>query len=94
MSELPENTLNAVTKGREGFDYHEDGTFAGASGPDAVNLYRLHAIRSALSFEIKTGMKMSRVSALKAANQMLGTKYTRKQRALDHVESLLESAGE
>jgi hypothetical protein len=94
MSELPERTLNAVTKGREGFSYDENGEFRGATGPDAVHLFRLKMIKSSLEFEIKTGMKMSRVSALKAANADLGTNYKRKQQALNHITSLLESAGE
>jgi hypothetical protein len=91
---LPERTLNAVTKGREGFDYDDEGNFRGATGPAAVGLFRLKMIKSSLEFEIKTGMKMSRVSALKAANADLGTNYRRKQQALDHITSLLESAGE
>jgi hypothetical protein len=94
MSELPERTLEAVTKGREGFEYHEDGSFAIASGPAAVGLIRLKMIKTTLEFEIKTGMKMSRVSALKAANADLGTNYRTKKQALAHITSLLKSAGE
>lgn len=91
---LPEETLEAVTTGRKGFSYREDGSFASADGYPAVHLFRLKVIQNSLAFEIKTGMKMSRVSALAAANRALGTNYKRKQKALDHMNSLLESAGE
>lgn len=89
---LPESTITAVTKGREGFEYTEEGDFRGAYGEAAVNLYRLAVIQQSLAFEIKTGMKMTRVSALKAANAALGTTYRRKQAALDHLNTLLEVA--
>jgi hypothetical protein len=88
MSDLPEHTLDALTKGPEGFTTTEHGTVF-IDGPDAVHLFRLGVIRSSLRFEINTGMKMTRVSALKAANAALGTKYRRKQQALDHLDSLL-----
>lgn len=90
MAELPEHTLNALTKGPDNIEVTETGTVF-YDGEDAVHLYRLSVIRSSLAFEIKTGMKMSRVSALKAANAALGTKYRRKQQALDHLDGLLTS---
>jgi hypothetical protein len=61
-----------------------------ASGPAAVHLVRLITIRSALNFEVNTGMKMSRVSALKAANAALGTNYKRKAQALAAIDAILE----
>ena len=92
---LPETTLSAVTKGREGFDYDQDGNFQGAGGKDGVNLFILHSLVSYLRLEIKTGMKMTaNASTLRKANEMLGTNYKRKQQALDHLEALLVSAGE
>jgi len=90
---LPEKTLDAVTKGREGFDYAPDGSFMGASGKEAVNLYTLIMLHSYLGLEIKTKMKF-RVSLLAKANEVLGTNYKRKQQALDHLESVLRAAGE
>jgi hypothetical protein len=89
MTQIPDRTVDALTKGPEGLTDH-DGMIM-AAGPDAVHLVRLVAIRSALAFEIETGMKMTRVSALAAANAALGTKYRRKQQALDHLEGLLST---
>ena len=92
---LPETTLSAVTKGREGFDYDQEGNFRGAGGQDGMNLFILHSLVSYLRLEIKTGMKMTaNASTLRKANEMLGTNYKRKQQALDHLEALLVSAGE
>lgn len=86
MSDLPERTLAAVTKGHEKIMATPGGFFMVEEG---VDLYRLIVIRRALKFEIETGMKMTRPSALKAANQALGTNYRHKQQALDHLDSLL-----
>ena len=89
---LPERTLDALTKGREGFVFDEDGEFRGADGHAAVDLFALVLCRNALEFEVRTGMKMSRHSSLAAANRMLGTKHRTKRKALDHLTSLLEAA--
>jgi hypothetical protein len=89
---IPDRTLDALTEGRRGFVFNEDGTWAGADGRAAVDLYRLLVIQSALKFEIKTGMKMSRHSALKAANSVLGASHRRKQAALDHLTAVLDAA--
>jgi hypothetical protein len=92
---LPNETLDAVTKGREGFNYTEDGEFQGASGREAVDLFILHSLVSYLRLEIKTGMKMTaRASTLAKANEVLGTNYKRKDKALAHLEQVLELAGE
>jgi hypothetical protein len=92
---LPNETLDAVTKGREGFDYDTEGNFTGAGGTDAMNLLRLHTLYSTLKLEVKTGMNWSsRFSTLAVANQMLGTNYKRKAKALEHVEAVLVMAGE
>jgi hypothetical protein len=88
MADLPERTLDAVTKGHEQIEALPGGGWM-ATG-EGVDLFRLVAIRSALRFEVKTGMKMTRQSALKAANAALGTTYRRKQQALDHLDSLLD----
>ena len=45
--------------------------------------------------EVKTGMKMSsRYSTLSVANEVLGTNYKRKAKALEHLEAVLVMAGE
>ena len=85
--DLPERTLDALTKGHEKIEPLSGGGWI--AGEEGVDLFRLIAIRSALGFEIRTGMKMTRQSALKAANQALGTNYRRKQQAYDHLDSLL-----
>ena len=85
---LPQKTQDALDHGREGMTAHESGMFS-ADGPEAVQLFRLLTIRNALEFEIRTGMKMSRISALAAANDALGTNYRRKQKALDHMNDIL-----
>jgi len=91
---VPKETQDALEHGREGFTYREDGEFAGATGSSAVGLYRLKVIQNALAFEIKTGIKMTRASTLKAANQSLGTNFKRKQHALDAINALLAEYGE
>jgi hypothetical protein len=92
---LPTETLDALTKGREGFSYDEEGNFRGAGGREAVDLLILHSLVSYLRLEIKTGMKMTaKASTLRKANEMLGTNYKRKQQALDHLEAVLSMAGE
>lgn len=92
---LPNETLDAVTKGREGFDYDTEGNFTGAGGTDAMNLLRLHTLYNTLKLEVKTGMNWSsRFSTLAVANEMLGTNYKRKAKALEHVEAVLVMAGE
>lgn len=90
-AEIPERTKAALDHGREKFSYYEDGSFAGADGPEGVDLFRLHVIRQALAFEVKhPGMKMTRMSALKAANEVMGTTYRTKKKALDAIELLLQ----
>jgi hypothetical protein len=85
---LPQKTQDALDHGREGMTAHESGMFS-ADGPDAVQMVRLFTIRSALDFEVRTGMKMTRVSALAAANDALGTNYKRKATALKAMNELL-----
>jgi len=92
---IPNDTLDALTKGRSGFKYYEDGQLMSASGDEAVNLFVLHSLVAYLKLEIKTGMKMTaKASTLAKANQMLGTNYKRKQQALSHLEAVLVMAGE
>ena len=92
---IPNDTLDALTKGRSGFKYYEDGQLMSASGEEAVNLFVLHSLVAYLKLEIKTGMKMTaKASTLRKANEILGTNYNRKQKALDHLEAVLTIAGE
>lgn len=92
---LPTETLDALTNGRKGFSYDEEGNFQAAGGREAVDLFILHSLVSYLRLEIKTGMKMTaKASTLRKANQVLGTNYKRKQQALDHLEAVLSMAGE
>lgn len=92
---LPNETLDAVTAGRKGFEYGKDGDLQGVSGEQGINLLRLHYLYSSMKLELKTGMKISgKVNTLKVANQMLGTNYKRKQQAFDHLEAVLQMAGE
>ena len=92
---LPSETLNALTNGRDGFQYAEDGHAHTIGGEDGINLLRLHMAYSCLKLEVKTGMKYSsRFSTLSVVNEMLGTNYKRKAPALAHIEQVLELAGE
>jgi hypothetical protein len=92
---LPQDTLDALSNGRRGFNYTEDGKFQGASGREAVDLFVLHSLVSYLRLEIKTGMRMTaRASTLAKANEVLGTNYKRKDKALAHLEQVLILAGE
>jgi hypothetical protein len=86
---LPEQTLEALTNGHKNMDFNENGEMTSAYG-SGVDLYVLISLVSWIKLELKTGMKMTRHgSTLKKANQVLGTKYKRKQQALDHLEALL-----
>lgn len=92
---LPNETLDAVTEGRKGFEYGEEGNLQSVSGEQGINLLRLHYLYSSLKLELKTGMKISgKVNTLKVANQMLGTNYKRKQQAFEHLKAVLQMAGE
>jgi hypothetical protein len=85
---LPQNTQNALANGADGIEVAETGSIM-AVGHDAVNLYRLVAIKHALGFELRTGMKMSRVSALAAAREATGENFRNKQQAYDFLNTLL-----
>jgi hypothetical protein len=92
---LPTRTLDALTEGREGFDYDTEGNFTGCGGEKSIDLLRLHMLYSSMQLELKTGMKISRnVNTLRVANQLLGTNYKRKAQALAHLESVMAIAGE
>lgn len=59
--------------------------------PEGINMYRLLTIAHSLAFEAKTGMKMSRISALKVARQEGYTKSNRKPAALRDVIAVIQS---
>lgn len=87
---IPDKTLTALTEGPNHVHAGEGATVF-AEGP-GVDLFRLIVIRQSLEFEVKTGMRMTRVSALKAANEVLGTSYRSKAKALDHLNAVMEAA--
>lgn len=58
--------------------------------PDGIYMYRLLSIAHSLAFEIKTGMKMSRISALKVAKADGLTKASRKPAALRDVVAAIQ----
>lgn len=59
--------------------------------PEGINMYRLLTIAHALAFEAKTGMKMTRISALKVARSEGYTKSNRKPAALRDVLSVIQA---
>lgn len=61
-------------------------------GPEAVNAFRLISLRSALKFEAKTGMKMSRAALLPICKQYGITKGTKKG-AYNELNRLMVEAG-
>lgn len=92
---IPTRTLDALTEGREGFNYDAEGNFTGCGGEKSIDLLRLHTLYSSMSLELKTGMKISRgINTLKIANELLGTNWKRKAQAFAHLESILTLAGE
>lgn len=93
MSNLPKSTVDALTNGPANISATPSGATV-FDGPDAVMLYRLMAIRSALRIEVNTGLKMSRGSMLQAANAAMGTNYKTKAKALAAMEALLERPSE
>lgn len=57
--------------------------------PEGIAFARFLAVRSALSLEVRTGMKMSRGrSILSIANEMMGTTFRRKADALAHMDAV------
>ncbi len=61
--------------------------------PEGVAFARVLAIRSGLAIETHTGLKNSRFSMLKLANQEMGTKHRTKQAALDDLNARLAEVG-
>lgn len=55
------------------------------SGPDGVGLFRLITLHSALKLQARTGMKMSRVSAVACAKR-LGYKGRTAKALLEDIE--------
>jgi hypothetical protein len=68
---------------------HDSGSIV-FQGSNATNLYRLMVLQKALTLEIRTGMKMTRGSALAAANRAMGTNYRRKVQAADALTDVIE----
>jgi hypothetical protein len=60
-------------------------------GPEAVQLFRLITLRSALKLELATGMRMSRhQTALAVAKTITGLKTNKREAHITAVESLIE----
>lgn len=58
--------------------------------PEGIAAFRLATIIRALEFEVQTGMKMSRVSALAAAKRDYGIKARTKQAAIVELRAIQE----
>lgn len=58
--------------------------------PEGITAFRYVTMKHALDFEIRTGMKMTRISALKALNETFGTSFKRKQQALDFITGVVD----
>ena len=60
------------------------------TGKNNIELFRLKMIISGLEFEIKTGMKMSRISARDAAKQTLGLNSKSRVRNIELYYGMIE----
>jgi len=75
-----------------GIEVTESGSIM-ATGEQGVNTYRLIALRSALSFEARTGMKMSRQSVMKAAKAECGSKKNTKAGVYADLDAYMVALG-
>lgn len=57
--------------------------------PEGIAFARLLALRSAVKFEVDTGMRMIRGSVVKITNATCGTTFRTKRQCLDHLNGLL-----
>lgn len=72
---------------------HHAGGSVSFVGYEAVDVFRLATLISALGFELKTGMKMSRhMSALAAAKRITGLKTNDRAKHIERAKILLENA--
>jgi hypothetical protein len=60
------------------------------TGKNNIELFRLKMIISGLELEIKTGMKMSRISARDAAKQTLGLSSKSRVQSIDLYFAMIE----
>ena len=60
------------------------------TGKTNIELFRLKTIITGLEFEIKTGMKMSRISARDAAKQTLGLSSKSRVQSIDLYFAMIE----
>jgi hypothetical protein len=86
MTDYPNQPANATHPQIDSKLVHDaDGRFRAAVGPDAVNLYRVVVLRSAINMHISTGgrMRLTRIASpsllLQQAGGVTGKKYTRRQ---------------
>lgn len=59
--------------------------------PAAIEAFRLSTIIRSLEFEVRTGMKMTRISALKAAQRDYGIKSRTKAGAIVELQEILDN---
>ncbi len=58
-------------------------------GPENVEMGRILTVRAMLGLEIRTGMKHSRVSALKLANEITGETGRNKRKAYEALNAFI-----
>lgn len=59
--------------------------------PEGIAFFQLLQMRGALRIEIATGMRHSRGSVLKLVNTRLGTSFTRKVAAVNHLTAIIDA---
>lgn len=87
MIEVNETVAAALTNGPANINGSGGATVF--DGPDAVNLYRIVMFQKMLAIEMRTGLKSTRGSLLKAVNAMCGTNFRTKRAAHDYLTSLI-----
>ena len=87
MIEVNKTVASALTNGPA--NIHGSGGGTTFEGLDAINLYRIVMFQKALALEMRTGMKMTRGSVLKATNALCGTNFRTKKAAHDYLTSLI-----
>ena len=57
--------------------------------PEGIAMVRVLTARAALRLEVNTGMKSSRFPILPIVNDICGTNFRNKRKALDHMNAML-----
>jgi len=87
MIEVNKTVASALTNGPA--NIKEAGGATVFDGPDAINLYQIVMFQKMLAIEMRTGMKCTRGSLLKAVNAMCGTNFRTKNAAHVYLTSLI-----